>query len=1141
MLFTNTAAAFSKLCEVLKKTGVKDEVLETMREYLDTEKERNNELLNGLETFQTTASFNWQLREEANKAVSKDIVKGHDTELMERFTVFMFALMKSSCHFFIPQKLTKLQSGANVFDPKAHFEAIAESLGGLLGEDAEAAAYAANIEYAFYNGGLFRQPSMKSQAVCAAAIKYLNPIMNTQTQAQHYISAKLLLCCYVLEQEPRNGGALSPEAARAIELIRDQWHNKDQLIGDAYSFLMCATAEAAHFESKAAARFGMSWKDLERPTVVVASGMITPLLRVFEFIESREELVTGTYIGSIAKVGGRLADRQQRLERLAAEHPKAFKQSIGTIGDDAVLAKDMGDIMLRANPELSAEFDYLALKNRHRLAQSVTEQLGGKKEVDDYIMGRATLKEAREAIKGWCVGGGYGGGFNYYGAYGIDEYLARAYTIMMLADYSYGRMYRIDRAIGFMTDKREKDAFKMLSDCGLPLNDSIEAMARCIDDMYARKEEAMDQTAAAAAEKAEELEKLDVSKLSATGRIIAVEAMGRDAQRFKTQLQAEADDGSKAVRAELVDIFAKADWREEVCSLLKAKKAAKRELALGVIEAQGADSYRDELAAAFESEKSDKIKLRIGALIGIEAAAVQKKEKQLSLDEQIAALVKPAKVAKLGYLFASPIKPVHKADGTEAPEEYLKALVMCYSGMTSPARSRLADEIAAQLDQNDLAGFAAEMFGRWFDNGAQAKQKGVLYFCAIHGGAQMVRDLMHYIKEWSEMMRGAIAAEAVRAMALNGSSEALMNVDSMSRKFKNKQVRSAAAEALASAAETLGITTEELADRIVPDLGFDSRLCRVFDYGKRQFSVYLKPTMELEIFAGEKQVKNLPKPGTTDDKEKAEAAYGDFKEMKKQLKTVVAAQKARLEYVLMCDRKWSAESWRTLFVDNAVMHCFAVGLIWGVYENGALKSTFRYMDDGSFTTADEEEFDLPEGAQIGLVHPLELVAEQLDIWKEQLKDYEITQPFDQLGRQVYRPDQKELAEQCITRFEGDELNSLALIGKMTKLGWYKGQAEDAGVFYYFYRLDPQRRVTAPDGTVRAEGSGAMLVFSGASIAAYDFEGEDVTLGELVFSGADKVPDYYDKERRGWMKISDVSPRYFSEIMLSLEGLAPARE
>ena len=180
-------------------------------------------------------------------------------------------------------------------------------------------------------------------------------------------------------------------------------------------------------------------------------------------------------------------------------------------------------------------------------------------------------------------------------------------------------------------------------------------------------------------------------------------------------------------------------------------------------------------------------------------------------------------------------------------------------------------------------------------------------------------------------------------------------------------MRKAANEALSDAADKLGLTTEELADKIVPDLGFDEKMCRVFDFGTRQFDVYLSGGDTLEIFCGEKQMKNLPRPGANDDKEKAEQAAAEFKELKKQLKTVAANQRARLEYVLMCDRKWSACGWKELFVKNAVMHGFATGLIWGIYsESGALQQTFRYMEDGSFNTADEEEFEIPKDASIGL-------------------------------------------------------------------------------------------------------------------------------------------------------------------------------
>ena len=66
-------------------------------------------------------------------------------------------------------------------------------------------------------------------------------------------------------------------------------------------------------------------------------------------------------------------------------------------------------------------------------------------------------------------------------------------------------------------------------------------------------------------------------------------------------------------------------------------------------------------------------------------------------------------------------------------------------------------------------------------------------------------------------MRVALAVKAVNAVALNGSSYALMTVDNISRKYKSRAVRAAAVDALANAAKHLGLTTQELADKIVPD------------------------------------------------------------------------------------------------------------------------------------------------------------------------------------------------------------------------------------------------------------------------------------------------------------------------------------
>lgn len=121
----------------------------------------------------------------------------------------------------------------------------------------------------------------------------------------------------------------------------------------------------------------------------------------------------------------------------------------------------------------------------------------------------------------------------------------------------------------------------------------------------------------------------------------------------------------------------------------------------------------------------------------------------------------------------------------------------------------------------------------------------------------------------------------------------------------------------------------------------------------------------------------MPAPGANDDAVKATAAKKEFSELKKQIKATVQSQTNRLEKVLMNGRRWTAGSWNTLFVENPIMHRFATALIWGVYNGDKLTGTFRYMEDGTFNTVDEEEYTLPEKAAITLVHPIELEEEVL--------------------------------------------------------------------------------------------------------------------------------------------------------------------
>ena len=614
------------------------------------------------------------------------------------------------------------------------------------------------------------------------------------------------------------------------------------------------------------------------------------------------------------------------------------------------------------------------------------------------------------------------------------------------------------------------------------------------------------------------------SGAKADGRYLALLVMKQDAERNKKEILRYTSDSAKRVKEELLEFLCtQKGWQQDITELLNAKKAAQREMAVKVLSRwqQEGDDYNQVLTQAMQKEKNAKVLSLLQSALNIQES--DKPKETLSKEELVKQLHKGGKKKSLMWAYEKPFQAVHDKNGTEADEAYLQAILLCYVSQEQNGVNKNANLLADELDPSEFAVYVNELFDRWLAAGAESKKRWVLYAAAIHGGEEIIQKIQHQIQEWPQTARSAIAAEAVKALALNPSPRALLLVDGIARKFKFKQVKAAAGEALSFAAKELGITREELSDRIVPDLGFDAQMKRTFDYGGRVFCVRITTALEIEVFdeAG-KKLKNLPAPGKKDDEQKAAAAYEDFKQMKKQMKTTVNSQKSRLEYALSAKREWSAQAWTNLFVKNPLMHQFAIGLIWGIYEGDHLLQSFRYMEDGSFNTQDGEEYALPDGACISLVHPMELTDEEKAAWKEQLSDYEITQPIEQLDRAVFDRTEEEAAHKSMERFGGYVLSDLSLNGKLTGLGWYRGSVQDAGGFDTYYREDPE------------VGIGVELHFSGTYVGMMD---EDVTIYDVRFYKAGSVArgsyvyDEADKEKAYLLK--DVPARYFSEIVLQL--------
>lgn len=351
--------------------------------------------------------------------------------------------------------------------------------------------------------------------------------------------------------------------------------------------------------------------------------------------------------------------------------------------------------------------------------------------------------------------------------------------------------------------------------------------------------------------------------------------------------------------------------------------------------------------------------------------------------------------------------------------------------------SPLCDSLVVDFDTTTHEIFSKDLLNFYIGGTADAKNKWILYYTSIYGGSQMIELFTKTIKFFTDNTRGAMAKETVRALSLNKSPQTLSIIEEMSRKSKNKTVKKYARESLDFVADELNISHQELGDRIIPNFGFDKEMKLVVDYGTRKFDVFLNTKLDLEVVEQNtsKVMKNLPKILASDNQEIDTKSSEEFKGLKKSLKATIKTQTERLELAMSISRAWTYEKFIDLYVKNPIMYKFATTLIFGIYVDGKLTETFRYMDDGTYNSVDEEEITLNQESIIGIVHKTELDDELLSNWKEQLEDYEITQIINQLERTIFEVDNKYLEINVINFDENINYSGTSLKSKLTKIGF----------------------------------------------------------------------------------------------------------
>jgi hypothetical protein len=406
-------------------------------------------------------------------------------------------------------------------------------------------------------------------------------------------------------------------------------------------------------------------------------------------------------------------------------------------------------------------------------------------------------------------------------------------------------------------------------------------------------------------------------------------------------------------------------------------------------------------------------------------------------------LALPAKIpVRPDWAAATTLPPIHLRDNAAVLPATAVHHVLTMLAISKPDRRYAGIDIVKDVcEPASLAEFGRALLRCWLLAGAPPAHSWALEAQASIGDDRSAAELADFVRRWPYEGAHARAATGLDVLARFGTEAALTELHEIATKMKAKAVRSRAQANLQDAAEALGLTAEQLTDRLVPhfDLAPDGTL--TLDYGPRQFIIGFDEQLKPRVAnADGTRRKDLPKPAASDDAELADKAYQRFGALKTGVRKVATEQIRRLELAMVMQRRWSGAEFRQLFVRHPLLWQIARRLVWATFDpGGAFATAIRIAEDRTLADVADDPVKLDDDATFGVAHPIHLGAAD-PAWCEVFADYEILQPFQQLGRQVHALTDGERAATRLARFDGRKAESLRLLG-LERRGWRFGERD----------------------------------------------------------------------------------------------------
>jgi Domain of unknown function (DUF4132) len=630
-------------------------------------------------------------------------------------------------------------------------------------------------------------------------------------------------------------------------------------------------------------------------------------------------------------------------------------------------------------------------------------------------------------------------------------------------------------------------------------------------------------------------------------------------ERIKQSIAVATD---KTIAAELLEVFALVKASEAASHMLellttsKAPQVARQWLtdypehaiagliplvtgrgkltdaAIDYLRSQKRKGYADYIQACLVDQE-DPVRDRVNELILNHSEKSYTPFTESNLPKNLATSL--PKAVKIAWIDPGDLPPIVIGDNCLNPEQILSVLTALKQSKPEPHIA--IGDLKLLCDPVSLDTFGWQLFEAWLTAGAPSKENWALLAVGWLGNDTSALKLAPMIRHWPGESQHARAVAGLGCLREIGTDTALMQINGIAQKVKFQGIKTQAKQCMEAIAADRRMSRDELEDRIVPDCGLNEHGSKVFDFGDRQFHLALADNLKPMVKDADNKLKtDLPKPNSKDDATKAAEAIADWKLLKKQLAEVVKIQTLRLEQVMVNDRRWSVPDFELLIVRHPLMLILVQRILWANYSaNGKLLKTFRLTEDRSYADSGEEIYKLDQEGKVGIVHPLGIPKQESKLWGEIFSDYNIIQPFPQLGRSIYTLEPGEMDGTEITKFKDIEIPVVALVRTLEALGWQRSGLHDHGDYSAHSKYFAAAQVTAIVGD-----------YEEVFVSLIDLDVAESIDGCCFVAGEWKGWDYPagrwgNQEKTKLLKLSEVSPIVLSEVLTDLNQLMSKRQ